>query len=123
MRIALLLFAGLVPAADAAILHKCVDAGGQASYQSQPCGAAQRTEWVREAPPEPARAPVTVSVPTPVRVTPAVRVRGTGGPSPPSACERARRAAQARFDREWNRLSFRQRSELDATVARACSRP
>jgi len=46
----LLAAAGMVQAQQ---LHKCVDAKGHTSYQSDPCDAGQREVWVRDATPEP----------------------------------------------------------------------
>lgn len=39
--------------AQAQQLHKCVDAKGHTSYQSDPCNAGQREIWARDATPEP----------------------------------------------------------------------
>lgn len=128
MRVMLLLLSCCLPALSAAAeLHKCVDAEGVPSYQSQACPPGARTLWVRDALPEP----------EPAR--PAARVAADAAPSPPprkattrvprsahdpaaGRCAAARRAADRKRDREWNRLDFRQRSELDASVTQACRR-
>ncbi|MGS1079138.1 DUF4124 domain-containing protein [Pseudoxanthomonas beigongshangi] len=47
------LFLFAVGGAQAQQLHKCVDARGHTSYQSDPCDAGQREIWVRDATPEP----------------------------------------------------------------------
>ena len=41
------------PSPNAAVIYKCVDARGHASYQSQPCAGAAEQAWVRDATPEP----------------------------------------------------------------------
>lgn len=117
----------------AAKLHKCLDAQGQPSYQSEACPPGTRTLWVRDAlpeasPPRPAARVATGAATTPERTTPApartkvVRARQPSRDPQASRCAKARRAAELKRDREWNRLDFRQRSELDASVARACAR-
>lgn len=125
----LLLIPLLLPSpAAAGAVHKCLGEDGVPSYQSQPCGPAQRTAWTRAATPG-AAAPVRVVTapppPPPVRAAPAaarkVAVRRTQDPVA-RRCAAARRAADLTRDRLWNRLSFRQRSELDQKVAYACRR-
>ena len=119
----------LVSAAATPSLHKCIGADGVASYQSLPCTAGQRTAWTRQ--PEPlAAAPAPVPLPrvAPPRGTPrtvaAARAPVARKSADPSAtrCANARRAADLTRDRLWNRLTFRQRSDLDAKVALACER-
>ena len=110
----------------AAELHKCLDAEGQLSYQSEACPAGARTLWVRDAlpeasPPRPAAQVATRATSSPPR-TKALRVRQPARDPQATRCTRARQAADLKRDREWNRLDFRQRSELDASVARACAR-
>lgn len=108
-------------------LHKCVDAAGAVSYQSAPCAPDARTLWTRTvateaAPARPTARPssgndeatIRRPVATPARAAPRRDSRAT-------RCESARRSADATRDRLWNRLSFRQRSDLDAKVARACA--
>lgn len=116
---------GAVREARAAALHKCVGADGVASYQSVPCSEGQRTDWVRAvtaAPPAQAPAPAARAITAKAR---AVRVATRAPPARRDAarerCAAARREAEHVRDRLWNRLSFRQRSELDAKVARACA--
>lgn len=109
-------------------LHKCLGADGVASYQSLPCAPGQRTAWTRAAPSLAEPAPPAASpraAPPPAR--PGVAMRRTDvvrkSPDPSAArCAAARRAAAITRDRLWNRLSFRQRSDLDSQVARACAR-
>lgn len=48
-----MLFLLAAATAQAQQLHKCVDAKGHTSYQSDPCNAGQREVWVRDATPEP----------------------------------------------------------------------
>ena len=109
-------------------LHKCVDVAGAVSYQSAPCAADARTLWVRTVAPEttPAR-PAAVAKAGAAESAPGARAgrpqRLAPLPSDPdrTRCAAARRSADATRDRLWNRLTFRQRSELDAKVARACA--
>lgn len=124
---AILLLFLLLPAPSPR-LHKCLGADGVASYQSLPCPPGQRTAWTRDAPPlaQPAPPPTsTRAAPSPARPARAVRrtaaVRKAADPSA-ARCAAARRAAAITRDRLWNRLSFRQRSDLDAKVAQACAR-
>lgn len=115
---------GLSGSVCAAELHKCVGADGGASYQSAPCPPSQRTAWVRAVVPDavPARPAATAGSQEPRRA-PRLRPAAVRSRKPPvSRCESARRAADQTRDRLWNRLSFKQRSELDARVARACAR-
>lgn len=119
------LLLSLLPAPTAS-LHKCLGADGVASYQSLPCGPGQRTAWTRAAPTPAAPAPVAARIePPPPRpaVAPMRRsaVRAAADPSA-ARCASVRRAADLTRDRLWNRLTFRQRSELDAKVAQACAR-
>ena len=121
----LLLLSCLPGLAGAAELHKCLSAEGRPSYQSSPCAPGTRTLWVRDAtpetiPPNPAKGvPVAEDTVTrPVTARPRTVRRDAGA----ARCASARRFADARRDRDWSRLDFRQRSELDAAVARACRR-
>lgn len=125
MRTILLLLLLLPAALPSASLYKCLGTDGLASYQSLPCAPGQRTAWTRGTPPraEPAPALPAVAVPS-ARQQPAPRHPAAARkPADPSAsrCASARRAADLTRDRLWNRLSFRQRSELDAKVALACA--
>lgn len=118
----------LSSAAGADELHKCIDAAGAVSYQSAPCAADARTLWVRTVAPEttPAR-PSVVAKASPAAPAPGARAGRPPrvAPARPDAtrtrCAAARRSADATRERLWNRLTFRQRSELDAKVARACA--
>jgi hypothetical protein len=132
IRLLLLLLLSLLPGLSAAAkLHKCLAADGQPSYQSEACAPGARTLWVRDALPEasPPRPTAQVATqarsepatPAPVR-TRAVRTRQPSRDPKAARCAKARRAAELKRNREWNRLDFRQRSELDASVARACAR-
>lgn len=132
--IRLLMSLSLLPSLSvAAELHKCVAADGQLSYQSEACPPSARTLWVRDAlpeasPPRPAARVATRPTAAPAPTTPAPARTKAARARPPSRdpqatrCAKARRAADLRRDREWSRLDFRQRSELDASVARACAR-
>lgn len=127
MRTILLLLLLLPATVPAASLHKCLGADGVASYQSLPCAAGQRTAWTRDAPPLPApppaqAPPVAAAPPARSRSAPrAVVVARKAADHSASRCAAARRAADLTRDRLWNRLSFRQRSDLDARVAQACA--
>lgn len=124
----LLLLPGWPGAAAADELHKCLAADGAVSYQSAPCAGGARTLWTRTvaAEPAPARPTARVSVDD-GKAAPVRRPVKASAPAAPrrdaaaARCASARRSADATRDRLWNRLSFRQRSELDAKVAQACS--
>lgn len=120
----------LAVSATAPALYKCVSRSGEASYQSQACADSQRTAWVRELAPlsAPVAAPATTHG-AEVRADAAMGaarqpLRATGGKPrlAKTRCAAARQSAAHQRDRLWNRLNFRQRSELDAKVARACAR-
>lgn len=126
--ILLLLLPGWPGAAVADDLHKCLAADGAVSYQSAPCAAGARTLWTRTVATEAAPARPTARVPdrgrdaAPARRPVKAAARASPRPDARAArCASARRSADATRDRLWNRLSFRQRSELDAKVARACA--
>jgi hypothetical protein len=119
---AMLLLLSLLPA-PAPSLHKCLGADGVASYQSLPCAPGQRTAWTRAAPALAVPAPTPAA--PPARAAVATRRGGAArraADSSATRCASARRAADLTRDRLWNRLSFRQRSDLDARVAQACAR-
>lgn len=111
-------------------LRKCVAANGAVSYQDRPCAPGAEQAWIQ---------PVKTMAPAPVATAPApppartARPRAGGRATASRApakredprrarCEQARREAKLTRDRLWNKLSFRQLSELDAEVARACAR-
>lgn len=114
-------------AARADELHKCVAADGAVSYQSAPCAATARTLWVRRIAPETTPARPTAQV-AGGDDSPGARRGTTRTRSAPrrdakaERCAAARRSADLTRDRLWNRLSFKQRSDLDAQVARACGK-
>ena len=111
-------------AACADELHKCVDAAGAVSYQSAPCAADARTLWVRTVASETSPARPASTPPAAPSGPAAPRMRRAASPhrdTAASRCAAARRSADTTRDRLWNRLTFRQRSELDAKVARACA--
>ncbi|KFN43248.1 hypothetical protein N790_11090 [Arenimonas malthae CC-JY-1] len=120
----ILVLAVLPPPAN--VLRKCVAADGAVSYQALPCAEGSQQRWAQPVKPDPAPVP---------RAAPAAERAGTARPrasvaDPPrprrdprrERCEAARRDADEQRDRLWNRLTFDQRSALDAKVARACSR-
>lgn len=106
-------------------LRKCIAPGGAVSYQDQPCAAGAEEAWAQPVkslpPPAPAAAPGPAPRPPAARA--AVAARPTVRADPRRArCDQARREANEQRDRLWNKLSFAERSELDARVARACAR-
>lgn len=106
-------------------LRKCVGANGAVSYQDQPCAPGAREAWAQ---PVKAMTPPPVATETPARVAPAraraapVRVPAKRVDPRRARCDEARREADETRDRLWNKLSFQERSDLDAKVARACAR-
>lgn len=115
-------------------LRKCIGAKGAVSYQSLPCAPGSRQAWAQPIKPGSAPPPPTAQAShgpgrrqaVPAKGKPA-RQAGPRRPSPAQVrrqrCDKARREADEQRDRLWNKLDFQQRSELDARVARACSRP
>ncbi|PRH82891.1 hypothetical protein [Arenimonas caeni] len=108
-------------------LRKCVSPAGAVSYQDQPCAPGADEAWVQPVKALPPPAPVAAAAPAPAVAGP-VRA-GSRAQAPPARpdprrarCDRARREADELRDRQWNRLGFKERSELDARVARACAR-
>ncbi len=125
---AILLTFFLLPGSLPASLNKCIGADGVASYQSLPCAAGQRTAWSRRseppvaAPPARPAAAAAAGPPRPRAAGAVTRVVRPAGKPTPTRCAAARRAADLTRARLWNRLSFRQRSDLDANVALACAK-
>jgi hypothetical protein len=120
----ILVLAVLPPPAN--VLRKCVAADGAVSYQALPCAAGSEQRWVQPVKPDPAPAP-RAAAPPERAAAPRVRAGAAEPPRPRrdprrERCEAARRKADEQRDRLWNRLSFDQRSALDAQVARACAR-
>lgn len=109
-------------------LRKCVAPGGAVSYQDQPCAPDASEAWsqpVKALPspvPAPAAAQAASSRPASPRASPAARLPAARPDPRRARCEQARREANEQRDRLWNKLSFAERSELDARVARACAR-
>ena len=121
----LLILALAATPAGAAVLHKCVDAQGVASYQSLPCGPGQAQAWSRPVPPEPAR-PAPAPPPTPARP---MRVVGAGGSRvlPPTrrdagqaACRSAREADARYRQRPLSEIRFAELRRLGDAIHRAC---
>ena len=107
-------------------LRKCVGPNGAVSYQDQPCAPGAEQAWVQPVKAV-AEAPTTRSAASRRAVPARPRARSPGPPpkreDPRRArCEQARREADEQRDRLWNKLSFQERSDLDAKVARACAR-
>jgi hypothetical protein len=108
-------------------LHKCAAADGAVSYQSAPCAATARTLWVRRVAPETTPVRPTAQVAAGVDDQPGARkiparVRtASRRDAKAERCAAARRSADVTRDKLWNRLTFKQRSDLDARVARACA--
>ncbi|MBW8311516.1 MAG: hypothetical protein K0M64_05715 [Rhizobium sp.] len=120
----ILVLAVLPPPAN--LLRKCVAADGAVSYQALPCAEGSEQRWAQPVKPDPVSAPRAAA---PAERTAASRTRaGVADPARPrrdprrERCEAARRDADEQRDRLWNRLTFDQRSALDAKVARACAR-
>lgn len=121
-----LLLAGASPTTE---LRKCVGSGGAVSYQSLPCAEGSREAWVQPVkadPPPPPRSQAPARARTQARASRAPRAKGSRGDTARELrrkrCDKARAKADATRDKLWNRLSFQERSELDAEVARACAR-
>lgn len=120
----------LAAAAPTAELRKCVAPGGAVSYQGKPCAEGSREAWVQPvkadpAPPLEARAARRDALDAPRRAPRAARAapkRETARELRRKRCEKARAEADAKRDKLWNKLDFKARSELDASVARACAR-
>ena len=120
--------------AAASELRKCVAADGAVSYLDRDCPEGSRQAWSRDVKalvaPAPEKTLGPANKPAAARPrTPPVRSVGAAPSRAPTArdrakarCEAARRDADEQRDRLWNRLSFEQRSALDAKVARACAR-
>ena len=106
-------------------LRKCVAPGGAVSYQDQPCAPGAAEAWAQPVkslpPPAPAAAPGPASRPVVVRAPAPVRASARSDPRR-ARCDKARREADELRDRLWNKLTFAERSDLDARVARACAR-
>lgn len=120
----ILMLAVLPP--PASVLRKCVAADGAVSYQALPCAEGSDQRWAQPVKPDPVPAPRAAAPPARTSA-PRIRASGADPPRPRrdprrERCEAARRSADEQRDRLWNRLSFDQRSELDAKVARACAR-
>lgn len=113
-------------------VHKCRDKDGAAMYQATPCAATQRTEWVRDYPPDP---------PSPVASTAEDTIPSTGAamprskPSPrkpsahgamisihrdPNACEAAKEARDRAYARLGLKRDFATSRRFDDRVADAC---
>lgn len=107
-------------------LRKCVAPGGAVSYQDQPCAPGADEAWAQPVKSLPPPAPVAAGRvdprPASPRAAPALRPPAARPDPRRSRCDQARREADELRDRRWNKLSFAERSELDARVARACAR-
>jgi len=112
------------PPADAEVVRRCVGADGAVSWQSAACDDGAREVAVRVVVAATAT-PAMASEPRAMRTAPVrrgVAIRRPATDAARARCAAARREADARRERDWNRLGFRERSQLDAGVARACAR-
>lgn len=113
-------------------IHKCRATDGRAIYQAMPCAASDRTEWVRDYPPDP---PSTVEVARPSGARRAdalpTRTRTTrrSGPAQgavismhrdPEACERAKQARERAYARLGLKRDFATSRRFDDRVNDAC---
>ena len=97
-------------------LHRCVDAAGSASIQSDPCPAGSRTTWVREATPEAGDEPATV-----IDGRPATSDAPAPGAQPVTfACEMALANRKAYRAGELGAIDDDGLALHDETVAQAC---
>lgn len=121
----------LSAAGPTAELRKCVAASGAVSYQSLPCAVGSHQAWVQPVKADAAPRPAAAMPAAPGREQPrrkpasAAKARPRGGGAAQARrlrCDKARREADELRDRLWNKLDFKQRSGLDAKVARACAR-
>lgn len=114
-------------------IHKCRGADGQPHYQATPCPSTQRTEWVRDYPPDPP-APAAPATPT-VPATDSARPRARTGARrqkastrgavismhrDAAACERAKKARDQAYARLGLKRDFAASRKLDDRVNAAC---
>lgn len=138
--VTMLLLVSITVQARAQQLHKCVDAKGQASYQSAPCNADQREVWTRDATPEPSTGPGRTTRMRPqqekdpahsTRMSGTHRARrragsGIGVSLPayssknPNACQAAKDQREARLKAAGTSRSFSLLRRLDEMVWDAC---
>lgn len=123
--LAALALPALAPPSAAVALHKCVDARGQASYQSQPCAPGQAQAWVREVEPEaaPARPAAPAAAPARPRPAPAVRrgaARPAGSGDAQAACRAARAADAAYRRRPLSQIRHAELRRLGDEIYRLC---
>lgn len=113
-------------------IHKCRATDGRAIYQATPCAANDRTEWVRDYPPDPpstvvvarsSEAPMADASPTRTRPT---RRRGPAQAAvislhrDPDACERAKQARERAYTRLGLKRDFATSRRFDDRVNDAC---
>ncbi|WP_447939545.1 hypothetical protein [Pseudoxanthomonas mexicana] len=115
-------------------IHKCRATDGRAIYQATPCAASDRTEWVRDYPPDPpsivvvarsSEAPSTDASPTPPRTRPTRRSGPAQGAvismhRDPDACERAKKARERAYARRGLKRDFATSRRFDDRVNEAC---
>ncbi len=113
-------------------IHKCRTTDGRTIYQGAPCAARERTEWVRDYPPDPpapvaiageGRAPMA-SVP-PGRTRAAPRKGSAQGAlisihRDPEACERAKDARDRAYERLGLKRDLATSRRFDDRVNEAC---
>ena len=119
-------------------VHKCRGADGQSHYQSAPCASTQRTEWVREYPPDPP-APVAAATSTQeARTSRSADTPRKGGRTgarrasasatgavismhrDAAACARAKKARDRTYARLGLKRDFATSRKLDDRVNAAC---
>lgn len=117
-------------------IHKCRGADGQPHYQATPCPSTQRTEWVRDYPPDPpAPAASATSATSAVPATDSSRPRARTGARrrkasaqgtvismhrDAAACERAKKARDQAYARLGLKRDFAASRKLDDRVNDAC---
>nr|WP_298125963.1 DUF4124 domain-containing protein [uncultured Pseudoxanthomonas sp.] len=114
-------------------IHKCRGADGQPHYQATPCPSTQRTEWVRDYPPDPPApaAPATSSVPATDSSRPRARTAARRQKTSTqgavismhrnaAACERAKKARDQAYARLGLKRDFAASRKLDDGVNNAC---
>ncbi|TQM10688.1 uncharacterized protein DUF4124 [Pseudoxanthomonas sp. 3HH-4] len=117
-------------------VYKCRGADGQPHYQATPCPSAQRTEWVRDYPPDPpsAASPATSATSAAPakdssrpRARTAARRQKTAAQGAvismhrnAAACERAKKARDQAYARLGLKRDFAASRKLDDRVNDAC---
>lgn len=113
-------------------IHKCRAADGRTIYRGTPCASTERTEWVRDYPPDPP-APIAIVRPTATHKTDEAPVRTQasrrkGSPQgavislhrDPEACARAKDARERAYARLGLKRDFATSRRFDDRVNDAC---